>query len=334
MKESKSEQIHVHVVNDPRIAPEVFHIDEQRFRSAFVRNPGLCKYIGLTIGLGDEGFSDALRTANVLVGGRYDYRKIVSGAPRLKWIHQTGAGIDQLLPLDWLPDNVILTNSSGVHIPKAGEFIACALLMLSHLVPTYVTNQREHRWVKTFGDCIEGKTLLVIGVGRVGGEAARRAKQLGLRVLGVRRSGNAHPHVDRMYRADQLREALPEADFVLISAPLTSETAKMIGPEELDLLKDTASVINMARGNLLDNTALAERLNEGRLRGGILDVFVSEPLPEDSLLWDCRNLIIIPHVAADAPNYLDRMFEIFTDNFQRFVNGEPLRNVVERAREY
>jgi phosphoglycerate dehydrogenase-like enzyme len=327
------EKIHVHVVNDPDISPSSY-IDEQKFWGAFKRAHALKGRVHLSIGSGERGLIEALGIANVIVANRLPQRKIVGKAPKLKWIHQISAGIDHLLPLDWLPEHIILTNSSGVHVPKVGEFITCALLMLNSLMPLHVSNQRQHHWVQVVSDYIKGKTLVIIGVGTVGGEAARQAKQLGLRVIGLRQRMRRHPYVDRMYRPHQLREVLPLADFVLITAPLTPGTIGLVGRVELDLLKPTASLLNMGRAAIVDYTALAEKLTNGELRGAILDVFDPEPLPENSTLWDCPNLIITPHSSIDAPDYSERVLSIFVDNLRRLASSKPLRNRIRREQGY
>ena len=330
---TRGRRIHVHVLNDPAIAP-LFHVGPEQFRAAFRRTPALLERVRATVGVGAEGYDEAMRTAEILVAYQFPHGEVGRKAPRLRWIHQIGAGIDHLLPLDWLPRGVVLTNSSGVHVPKAGEYVACALLMLNNLIPYHVTSQRAHRWEQVFNDPIRGKTVAIIGVGMMGGEAARRAKQLGLRVLGVRRSGRPQRYVDRMYRPDRLGEVLPRADFVLVTVPLTSETRGLLGRKELDLLRPAAGLINMGRAGVVDYEALAEKLNRGELGGAILDVFDPEPLPASSPLWDCRNVVITPHVSSDASDYSERMLRIFVDNLRRFLSGRPLRNRVSQTGQY
>jgi phosphoglycerate dehydrogenase-like enzyme len=288
----------------------------------------------VTFNMGEDGFEEGVEDADVLVAYQFPHRTVADKAPRLRWIHEIGAGIDHLLPLDWLPGFVTLTNSSGVHVPKARDFIACALLMLNNLIPRHVTSQRAHRWDQVFNDPIVGKTLLVLGVGTMGGEGARRAKQLGLHVLGVRRSPRRHRYVDRMYGPAQLADVLPLADFVLVTTPLTAETRGLLGRKELDRMKPSAGLVNMARAGVVDYDALMAKLNADELAGAILDVFEPEPLPATSKLWECRNLIMTPHVSSDALNYTERMLEIFADNLHRFLDGRPLRNVVRRTEQY
>lgn len=325
--------VHVHVVNDPDIST-LYHVSPEQFRRAFRRTPAILDRIKVTVGLGSNGFDESMHSADVLIAWQFPRRNLGNKAPRLTWIHGIGAGIDHWFPLDWLPSRVILTNSSGAHVPRAGESIACALLMLNDLIPHHVTNQRAHKWEQVFTSPIRGKTLAIVGVGKIGGEGARRAKQLGLRVVGVRRSGRPHRHVDRMYGPDRLRAALAKADFVLLVAPLTSETHGLLGREELDLLKPTVGIINMGRAGVVDYEALIEKLNKKELAGAILDVFDPEPLPADSALWECRNLVVTPHVSSDSLDYTERMLGIFAMNLRRFLSGRPLRNRIEPARQY
>jgi phosphoglycerate dehydrogenase-like enzyme len=320
-------------VNDPDLAP-LFDVSEAQFEQALRPHPSLRGRVRLTIGRGEEGLEAAMPTAEVIIAFRFPHARVAAKAPRLRWIHQTGAGIDHLLPLDWLPPGVILTNSRGVHGPRAADFVACALLMLNNLIPRHVTSQRAHRWDQVFNDPITGKTVVVIGVGMMGGVAARQARRLGLRVLGVRRSGRPHPAVHRMHRPGELARVLPQADFVLVTAPLTTETRHLLGREQLDLLKPSAGIVNMGRAGIIDTGALARKLTRGELSGAILDVFDPEPLPADSPLWDCPDLVMTPHVSSDALNYTERMLAIFADNCRRLLAGLPLRNRVRPDQQY
>jgi phosphoglycerate dehydrogenase-like enzyme len=197
-----------------------------------------------------------------------------------------------------------------------------------------VTNQRLRRWEQIFTDPVAGKTVVVIGMGRIGGEAARRAKQLGMRVIGVRRSGARHRDVDRMYRVEALAKALPQADFVLVAAPLTAETRGLIGRRELDLLKPAAGLVNMGRAGIVDYEALAAKLERRELAGAVLDVFHPEPLPSRTALWRCPNLIITPHVSSDALDYMSHVLRIFATNVGRYLSGRPLKNAVSRQDQY
>ncbi len=325
--------IRLHVVNDPDVAP-LFHVSRQQIDAALRRRPRLSRRLRITVGMGADGFHEALPTVDVLVAYRFPHREVPGRAPRLRWIHEIGAGIDHLLPLDWLPPGVVLTNSRGVHAPKAGEWAAGALLMLNNLIPKFATDQRRHRWAQTFTDPIRGKTVAIVGVGMMGREVARWAKRLGLRVLGVRRGARRPRFVDRVYRREDMAAAIEQADFLVVTAPLTAETRGLIGRKELDLLRPTAGVVNMARGPVVDHEALADKLRSGELSGAVLDVFDPEPLPADSSLWDTPNLLVTPHVSSDPLDYTERMLGIFVDNLQRYAAGRTLRNRVRAGTQY
>jgi phosphoglycerate dehydrogenase-like enzyme len=235
--------------------------------------------------------------------------------------------VEKLAPL--IPDGITLTNASGVHGPRGGEYGLTAVLMLNSRVPAFVTNQQAVRWEQIHTTPLKGKTLVLLGVGAIGGEVARLAKRFGMRVLGVTRSGKPHKSVDRMYRTKQLAQVLPKADFVLSTLPLTPETDGLVGRAELDLLPKHAGVVNLGRGRVMDYGALREKLQKGELAGAVLDVFDPEPLPADSPLWSTPNLIMSPHCAVDDESvYVERCLDIFFDNLKRFLADRSLENVV------
>jgi phosphoglycerate dehydrogenase-like enzyme len=315
---------------------EVFWVTPERFAAAVARHADVGRRIDVDFSWDLEGFAEAVADADALIGWRFPQAELARLAPRLRWIQLTGAGHEHLQPFDWLPRGVALTTNSGAHAPKAGEFAATAILMLNNDLPFLMTNQRKARWEQSFSSGIEGKTLAVIGVGAMGGAAARWAKQrLKMHVLGVRRSGRGHRYVDTMYRPGELDRVLPEADFVLVTAPLTRETEALIDRRALASMKRGAGLINMGRARVVDYVALADELRSGRLRGAVLDVFDPEPLPADSPLWSTPNLVISPHVSSDdVGNYIDRTLDVFFANVRRFLSNRPLRNRVVKARQY
>jgi len=329
-----SHDLHIHFQSNPK-APDVFHMTRSRYRAAAARNPDVARRVKCTIATDERGFFRAMRTANVLVGWWFPRESLAVTAPQLKWIHIIGAGIEHLLPLDWLPRGVHLVNNKGVHGPKMGEYVVMALLMLNNAVPALLTSQRNKQWNEIFSTTIAGKTVLVIGVGHMGGTAARKAKELGMNVIGLRRSGRNHRYVDEMYPPGQLRRVLPRADFVIVTAPVTSETRGLIGAGELDLMKPDASLINLGRAEVVDYRALRLRLRSGTIKGAVLDVFDPEPLPRTSPLWSTPNLIMTPHVASDdAKHYIPRTMDLVLDNAGRHLSGQKLRNRVIVSREY
>lgn len=327
-------RIHVHIENARR-SSRVFEITPDIYAAAAARHPAVAARVDPSFGYDLEDFDSAMRTAEVLIGWKFPREDLQRRAPRLRWIHLKGAGVEHLLPLDWLPAGLVLTNNKGVHAPKAGEFVAMAILMLNSAIPALMTQQREGRWAQIFSTPVAGKTLVVVGVGHMGGAAARRAKQLGLRVLGVRLSGRPHRHVDEMYGSQDLDRVLPRADFVLVTAPLTTATRNLIGRRQLDLLPRHAGLINLARAHVVDYAALAAKLNRRELGGAVLDVFDPEPLPADSPLWRTPNLVITPHVSSDdEAQYIPRTLDLIFDNLGRYLARRPLRNRVRVNREY
>jgi len=326
--------LRVHFQSNPD-APMVFQVTAARYEAAAERNADVARHVRATIRTDMANFDEAIRDADVLVGWHFPREELTSRAPRLKWIHVWGAGVEHLLPLDWLPRHVALTNNSGVHVQKAGEYMVMAILMLNNAIPTLVNNQHRACWTEIFSTSVEGKTVAVIGVGQMGGTAARRAAQLGMHVLGVRRTARPHRYVDEMFGPGELDQVLPRADFVIVTTPLTSETRHLIGRRELDSMKANAGLVNLARAQVVDYDALVDKLNRGELGGAILDVFDPEPLPPESPMWNTRNLIITPHVASDdADQYMPGTLDLVFDNIRRLVAGRPLRNRVRRALEY
>lgn len=329
-----SDSFRVHFQSNPD-APMVFQITEERYQAASERNNDVSDRVYATIGTNKDDLHAALGKANGLVGWTFPQEGLVELAPELRWIHAIGAGIEHLLPLNWLPSGVDLINNRGVHAEKAGEYLLMAILMLSNRIPALVTSQRLGQWNEIFSTRLSDRTLLIIGVGHMGGSAARQAKRFGMKVIGVRRSGRPHRYVDEMFRPEDLEQVLPRADILLVTTPLTSETRGLIGVRQLDLLKTDAGLINLGRAQVVDYEALADRLENGKLGGAILDVFDPEPLPSDSRLWDTPNLIITPHVASDdwelyMPLTLDLVFE----NIRRQFAGRPLKNRVRPRLEY
>jgi phosphoglycerate dehydrogenase-like enzyme len=221
-----------------------------------------------------------------------------------------------------------------VHSELAGEYAACALLMLNSGIPRHASNQRRGHWDQVFNSPIAGKTLVLVGVGAIGGSAARHAKRLGLRVIAVRRRRKPHPHADEVHGPDALLRVLPRADFLMVTAPLTDETRHLIGAKELDALPPHAGVVNMSRARLVDYDALTRKLERGELRGAVVDVLDPEPHPAESPLWRVPDLLITPHISSDPLDYRERMLRIIRENFKRLLAHRPLMNRVDRARGY
>lgn len=318
--------------------PSVFHITETLIAAARQRS---CSDAVTTLGsdLSDLSWladASGLVTSNdVITDPKFPIDRLADAAPHLSWIHIIGAGIEPLLPLDWLPADVTLTNNSGVHFEKAAESAAMVLLMLNARMPAIVSNQREAVWDQIFTSTIKGKTVLIIGVGDMGAAVAAAARGLGLKVLGVRRSGSPHELVDEMFPIDQLDSVLPRADFIVLAAPLTTETRNLMDRRRFQRIKSGAAFFNFGRAASVDHQALIACLEEGRLSGAVIDVVDSEPLDPASPLWHAKNLIITPHVTSDDLDaYLPKTLDLVFDNLRRLKAGQPLLNRVDRTREY
>jgi glyoxylate/hydroxypyruvate reductase len=326
-------KIHLHIENGKALGP-VFEATQERVDAALRRHPDVAGRLRVTIGYDGDRLEQELRTADVVFAWDFDRRNLKERAPRLKWVHAHGAGVNHLMPLSWLPPGAVLTNSRGVHGDRASEYAIMAILMLNNRLPEMTTNQHRSRWQQLFNSGIRGKTLLIVGVGSVGGSVATVAKRFGLHIIGIRRTGSGHRAVDEMHRPEDLPALLPRADFVLIAAPHTSDTHHLIGAREIALLKNGAGIVNYSRANLVDYDALRVRLERGEI-SAVLDVFDPEPLPSSSPLWQTPNLIITPHSSSDdTEQYTPRTLDLIMRNAARLIAGKPLMNRVSRKLQY
>ncbi|MGC9399891.1 MAG: D-2-hydroxyacid dehydrogenase [Anaerolineae bacterium] len=265
--------------------------------------------------------------------------EIIVGAPNLRWFQQFGAGADWLLRHpEAVEQPFVLTNASGIHSIPIGEHIFALLLTFARRLHEAWAAQQRGEWAAPRGETLfelAGKTMLLIGVGAIGERTAQLAQAFGMRVIGVRRDPTeAAAGVDVLHGPAQLDALLPEADVVVVTAPLTEETRHMIDAQALRRMKPTAYLINIGRGGMLDERALVRALREGEIAAAGLDVFETEPLPPDSPLWELDNVLITPHYAGSTPHYVERFMDIFLDNLRRFREGEPLRNLVDKELGY
>lgn len=330
----KDRKFHLHIDND-RSLGEVFEVTPARLEAALKRFPDVAERLHVTVDYDCENFDKHIATADALLVWKFDVKDIAKRAPRLRWIHATGAGIEYYAPLKaWLPEGVTFINNRGVHGDRAAEYCFMAVLMLNNRLPEMVTNQRASRWQQLYNTSIQGKTLLVIGVGNVGGGAARWARKYGMRVLGVRRSGEPHDGVHEMYKPEDILRLVPQADFILMTAPATPSTQRLLGEAEINAMKPGAGIVNYSRSKLVDYGALVKRL-ERREVSAVLDVFDQEPLPSDSPLWQVPNLIITPHCSSDDPDtYMPDTLDLMLSNIRRIFAGQPVVNKVEVELDY
>lgn len=308
---------------------EVFTITRGRFESAVAEFPDIADAIEVFIDWDSDNFAASMKDAEVLLTWNLPTEDLGDVAPKLKWIHCIGAGVEHLLPMDWLPEGVVLTNNKGVHAAKAGEFGLMSILMLHSHMPTIVTNQRDRVYDSLYASPIAGKTLVVIGTGTLGGSVAKKLQGLGVHVIGVNRHGKPVDGCDEIVTSGQLEEVLPRADYLLCATPDTPDTRGLLGRRQLDLMKTRAGLVNIGRQSIVDYDALCDKLEEGSLAGAIVDVFDAEPIAASSRLWNTRNLIITPHVSADDGDaYVPMTIDLFLRNMALHLAGKPLLNPV------
>ena len=284
----------------------------------------------------DVDVESLLARAEVLVATRIP-GDVTLRAPNLRWIQVTSAGIDHL----WQPclddSPIVVTSAKGIHAIPMSEFVLSCMLLFAKRVLTMVKQQSAHQWRPFEIQELHGKTVLLIGTGEIGAAVGRVAKQMGMKVIGVRR----HPEraelpegIDEVTDYDNAESALQHADYVVSSLPMTQRTTALIGEETFRSMKQSAVFINVGRGQTVDEQALVRALTEGWIAGAALDTFHEEPLPIDSLLWDLPNVLISPHMSADTPHYMERMMDLLCDNLQRYALGKPLRNVIDPIERY
>jgi phosphoglycerate dehydrogenase-like enzyme len=262
-----------------------------------------------------------------------DVAALKSSMPSLRWVQVISAGVEAILPT--LPDDVLLTNASGVHGDKGGEFVLAAALMLNYLIPGFVSDKAARRWQPVFATPARGKTVTLLGVGGIGREAARRLRQNGFHVTGVTRGGRADVDLDAVISVDHLDTVLASTDILASTLPLTPETQNVVDRRRLEMLPKHAGVVVVGRAAVVDYAVMAEMLSAGRLSGAVLDVFPEEPLPGSDALWDCPNLIMTPHCSVDDhATYMEGCLGIFIDNLKRFARGEMLRNQIDPQQGY
>jgi phosphoglycerate dehydrogenase-like enzyme len=253
------------------------------------------------------------------------------GGPR--WVHIASAGVDRLL-FPGLADTVV-TNSRGVFEEPIADYVLALVLCFAKDLHTTIRNQLEHSWQHRTTRSVAGSRALVVGTGPIGRVIGRRLRAFGLHVTGAGRTArDADPDLGDIVGPDGLLAALADADYVVLAAPLTDITRNMIDAAALSAMRPTARLINVARGELVVEADLVAALRAGGLAGAALDVFTDEPLPTSSPLWDMPNVIVSPHMSGDLTSWEDDLAALFVDNLRRFVDGRPLRNVVDKTLGY
>jgi phosphoglycerate dehydrogenase-like enzyme len=274
---------------------------------------------------------DRLPDAEVVVTFRFD-SDLLADAPNLRWIQALSAGVDSYDREALADAGVALTNASGVHAEPIAEQVLGYMLAFERDLVTWARNQHRGVWERNADGVgeLRGKTLGVVGLGAIGTRVAELGSALGMAVVGTKRDvSNAPDAVDEVLPAAEYRTLLRRADYAVLACPLTPETEGMVGGDEFRLMPSDAVLVNIARGGVVDQDALVSALQGSKIGGAALDVFETEPLPPESVLWDLSNVLLTPHMAGSTPQYLDRCAEIFGENYDRYVAGDPLRNRVD-----
>ncbi len=289
-----------------------------------------------------EAFLRLLPEANVLYTWSLPRRHFVR-ARQLKWVHTPESGVESLLFPELVKSPVQLTNSRGISDDSIADHAMALIYSLSRRLAECRDAQRQRIWARDLlwsGDrvpfALAGRTLLIVGLGTSGAALARRARAAGMPVIGVRRRMDQPPipEVDEMHPMDDLESLLPRADVVVLALPATPATRGLLSAARVARLKPGMLLVNIGRGSLVDETALAEALASGRVGGAALDVCAEEPLPREHPFWGHPRVVITPHVAGTDPSHMDRATELFEKNLARFLEGQPLDNLVDKGAGY
>ncbi len=298
-----------------------------------------------------EGLADGpLDEVEVLLRGSLAadvFDRILARAPRLVWVHSATAGVERVLTPASRARGLTITNARGVFSEPIAEYVVAVILAVSRRLIELLELQRERTWQPLLGTELRDRTVGIVGYGSIGRAVAGLLTPFGCRILAVRRRSQAAvdvvdapeatadgevlaaPRVERIVGPEGLDAVLGEADFVVLALPLTPATANLMDAARIGRMKRGAWLINVARGQLVDEVALRRALEEGRLGGAALDTFVEEPLPPSSPWWTTPNVIVTPHTSWSSGRVLDRSIELFCENLRRYATGQPLRNVVD-----
>lgn len=282
---------------------------------------------------------DELSIPTTLVGDGREYDStdaVVTYVPRSAflsagWVHCIRAGYDEFDTAAYEAADTLLTNSSGIHGSTVGELALTFMLSLARLGHRYRDQQREHTWWEPPYDrpfTLEDERVCIVGLGTIGEAIATRCAALGMDVVGVRRSDDLAPGVSKLFGPDRLHDAIENVRFVVLAVPHTSETEGLLSAEEFAVMRDDAYLVNVARGPIVDEDALVTALEAGNISGAGLDVFETEPLPEESPLWDFDEVIISPHKGSATNRYHLDIAELVAENVRRYQSAEPLTNRV------
>ena len=259
---------------------------------------------------------------------------LLPAMPKLRWVQSMTAGVEGWMALPDLPESLILTCARGTHRESMPENIIGALFHVAKPYAAAVENQKRRQWVASVAQPLTGKTLGILGLGAIGRDVARIASVLGMRVIGTRRRPEPVAHVDEVFAAERTPEVLAQSDYVLLLLPATAETDNYMNAERLGMMKAGAWLLNFGRGHLIKDSDLIAAVKDRKIAGAVLDVFRQEPLPADHPFWTTEGILVLPHIGGPHPQRDKIVAGLFVDNLGRFLDGKPLREVVDRKLGY
>ena len=305
-------------------------VPKELFENFLNKHPKIKHKISYIVDWDDDNWKSSMKDADILLAWDFPTNDLSEIAPNLKWIHIVSAGVNHLYPFDWIKKDLVITNSSGIHAKKAGEFGLMSILMLQNQMTRIITNQRNREFVTLLSNPIENKKVLVVGTGSLGGSMIKHISALGANVIGINRRGRKVEGCSKVITFDRIDEVLPEADFLYLAVPETNETKGLINKKRLDVLKATCGIVNIGRQSVMDYEHLRKKLKKNEISGAILDVFSEEPINRNSKFWDTPNLVITPHISSDSKGkYIEMVLEKFFDNLKLFIDQKKLLNRVD-----
>jgi len=287
-----------------------------------------------------QDVEEHIRDAEIFFGWSLRGDQFLAGK-KLRWIHSTAAAVHQLMSLELRASDIVVTNARSVHGPVVAEHAIGLMFALAKCLPAAVRYQQQRVWAQEQiayqhprPQELSGSTLGLIGYGAIGSEVAHSALALGMRVLVVRQHPQKASGVEQTFGLDRLDDVIAQSDFLVLAAPVTEKTRHLINAERLAHMKPEAYLVNVSRGALIDEAALADALRNKRIGGAALDVFDHEPLRSDSPLWELDNLLITPHTAATSDKMWERHYALIQENLRRYLDGQPLLGQVDKQSGY
>tara|TARA_B100000686_G_scaffold311823_1_gene355816 strand:+ start:893 stop:1918 length:1026 start_codon:yes stop_codon:yes gene_type:complete len=305
-------------------------VSKDLFENMLNKHPEIKDKISYLVDWDDDNWISSMKDTDILLAWNFPTNGLREIAPNLKWIHIVSAGVNHLYPFNWVKKDLVLTNSSGIHAKKAGEFGLMSILMLQNHITRIITNQKNKEFVTLLSNPIDSKKVVVVGTGSLGGSMIKHISSLGVKVIGVNRRGRKVEGCSKVITFDRIDEVLSETDFLYLAVPETNETKGLISKKRLDNLKPTCGIVNIGRESVMDYEHLRKKLEKNEISGAILDVFSEEPINRNSKFWDTPNLVITPHISSDSKgNYIEMVLEKFFKNLKLFIDKKDLLNQVD-----